>query len=42
MDEINERLEKLISNIENGQPLSKAEYDMIRNSSKNIKDSASY
>ena len=41
MDEITAKLEKLISNIENGQPLSNKEYKLLRNSSKNIKDSAS-
>jgi hypothetical protein len=41
MDEITAKLEKLISNIENGQPLSNEEYKLLRNSSKNIKDSAS-
>ena len=42
MEEINTKLENLINNIENGQPLSKAEYEMLRNSSKNIKDSSAY
>ena len=42
MEEINTRLENLINNIQSGQPLSKAEYEMLRNSSKNIKDSSAY
>ena len=40
MEEIKIKLENLISNIQNDNPLSSAEYDLIRNSSKNIKDSA--
>ena len=35
-----ERLTKLIDNIDKGESLSNADYKLIRNSSKNLKDSS--